>query len=205
MLKINKNDIPLFWNHVIKQYKNYDDLNDNDKGKELRKNLRVHLISEQKGVCAYCCKSINDESSSNEHIKPRANFPTYSLDYNNIVVSCKTKNTCTTAKGNEYSDDFVSPLDDDLESHFSISPDGNIICLTKRAEYTCDLLRLNSYELVEARRAIIKNCSYFGEDIASIKATYLYKDEKAGIYNAYADAILYYCTHPEIRLNTYLL
>lgn len=203
MLKIDKDQIPSFWNHVDKKYNNYDKLNRDDKGKELRQSLRVHIISEQKGICAYCCKSIDDKSSLNEHIKPRAEFPQYSLDYNNIVVSCKTKGTCTTAKGDKYSDDFVSPLDDDLETHFSMSPDGNIICLTERAKYTCDLLKLNSYELVEARKAIIKNCSYFEDDIVSIKETYLYKDKKVGIYNAYADAILHYCTHPEIRLITY--
>lgn len=203
MLKINKEQAPPFWKNVDKKYKNYNDLNCNDRGKELRQNLRVHLISEQKGICAYCCRSIDDNSSSNEHIKPRADFPQYSLSYNNIVASCKTKNTCTIAKGNNYSDDFVSPLDDDLEVHFSMSPDGNIICLTERAEYTCDLLKLNSYELVEARKAVIMNCSYFEDDVDAIKETYLYKDKEAEIYNAYADAILHYCTHPEIRVITY--
>ncbi len=193
MLKIERKPEPDFWKKIRKKYKNYNDLNSSDSGKKARSELHEFLLKEQKGICAYCCKSINMGSSSNEHIKPRESFPKNSLDYDNLVITCNTIGVCGSAKGNKYCDDFVSPLDD-IEKHFKFAPNGKVVCLTESAEHTCALLNLNSYKLIQAHKATLK---YLNEcDVNYIKSCLLSED---GNYPAYADIIKYYCDHPEIR------
>lgn len=196
MLRIERNPQPEFWDG-LKKFKNYNELDNTDEGKKMRSLIREYLIKEQKGICAYCCRSIDNKSSLNEHIKPRDSFDNHSLDYDNIVASCTQSDTCSAAKGKEYSQKFVSPLDDDVENHFALAPNGTIICLTEKAEYTCELLNLNSHNLTQVRKAVIDVCKMYGEDIEDIIKYYLYKDN--GDYQAYADAIKYYCDHSEIR------
>jgi uncharacterized protein (TIGR02646 family) len=61
-----------------------------------KEHVRSALISEQKGICAYCMQRINDEwdNRSNkfrteiEHYKSQDNFPELSLDFNNMLAVC---------------------------------------------------------------------------------------------------------------------
>lgn len=197
MLKIEKDSVPDFWSKVIKRTKNYDGLDSSDEGRIARQKLRNHLIEVQKGICAYCCKSIDSDSSLTEHIKPRDGFPNNTLDYDNMIASCREYDTCSSSKGNEYSSLFVSPLEDDVESHFAFAPDGTLICLSERAEFTCKLLNLNSYRLKKARAATLQFCKSYGDDTDLINEYYLCRED--GNYEAFADIIKYYCEHEEIR------
>lgn len=101
MRRIIKDNTPVFWSDFCQSNprKAYDDLEKSSEGKALRANIRKHMINTQKGVCCYCCKSVDEEDTHNEHIKPRDSFPQYSMDYNNLLVSCNNPNSCGNKKG----------------------------------------------------------------------------------------------------------
>lgn len=123
---------------------------------EHREQLRDELISEQRSLCAYCCRYINKAKAHNEHIEPRHpknGVSLRSLDYFNIVASCNNERTCGSKKKNEYdSERFISPLNPDCEDVFTYYPDG----IMEGNQYTIDLLNLNDYELKEARKAVYR-------------------------------------------------
>ena len=108
------------------------------------------------------------DSSHNEHIEPR-NPGTFvskkSLDYNNIVASCKGfkgDETCGKHKKNRYDEDkFISPLNPECEDKFTYYPDG----IMDGDDYTTELLHLNSYELKEARKAVYRQLLYFDKEM----------------------------------------
>lgn len=62
-------------------------------------------------------------------------------------------------KDNEYSEElFISPLDEDCESHFEYFPDGSIRGITEKGKYTIELLGLNEYSLKDARKCQYASC-----------------------------------------------
>lgn len=181
MIYIEKMDEPA-WLSDYKQ-KNASAKYDSVSFKPYIGTLREYLIKEQKGLCAYCCCSIDLENSHNEHIEPR-NPQGYasnkSLDYNNIVASCngninaaQSETSCGKHKGNSYdSNRFISPLDTQCETKFDYYPNGKII----GDEYTIDLLNLNSYRLKNARRAVYEGIKELDVDV--IKQIYPEDGEK---------------------------
>ena len=141
MIEINKTEEPSFWKDYNKKYPReiYNNLDNSDKGKDVRRQLRKHLLEQQKYVCAYCCSSIDENSTLNEHIYPKESYPQKSMDYNNIVASCNDKKSqnqsCGSKKGNKFDEKlFVSPLEKDCESHFKFYPDGRIEGLDERGK-----------------------------------------------------------------------
>jgi uncharacterized protein (TIGR02646 family) len=50
--------------------------------------IRQATIQEQYGLCAYCCKLINETNSNNEHLASQRSAPNKTLDFDNIVASC---------------------------------------------------------------------------------------------------------------------
>lgn len=191
MRRITRAEAPEFWVKGKRKYSNYDDLDREEGGRKLRGELREHLVLTQKGICAYCCRGIAQDSSLNEHIKPRTQFPQLSLDYDNLVASCKEIDTCGSKKGHDYSELFVSPLDENCEEHFKYAPDGSIIGITEAGKYTCALLNLNAYELKNARKSELKVCqSFHSKDY--VKEYYLH-DQATGNLHQFADVIEYFC------------
>lgn len=65
---------------------NYDDVNKED--------IRIALLKEQGGLCAYCMKPISAEFKDGkpkteiEHFKPQESYPKLSLDYMNMLGVC---------------------------------------------------------------------------------------------------------------------
>lgn len=108
------------------------------------------------------------ENSLNEHIQSEDKYPNNTMNYQNLVVSCKTiggSKTCGPNKENQYDERlFISPLDADCEDQFAYAADGEIIGLTDKGKYTIDLLNLNSYELKEARKATFLSCQWCNEE-----------------------------------------
>ena len=160
MRRIIKDDTPVFWSEFCELNPKivYDDLEKSSEGRELRSNIRKQMINVQKGVCCYCCKSIEAEDTHNEHIKPRNSFPQYSMDYNNLIVSCNSKNSCGIKKDKYYDAKFISPLEEDCESHFKYLANGVIEGVDERGKYTIDILNLNSHKLVSFRKNIYDSC-----------------------------------------------
>src|SRR5690606_14330191 len=69
----------------------------------VRQDIRESCVKEQYFLCAYCCDRITLKSCHNEHIIPQnsALGQNLTLDYNNIVASCKSKNHCGHKKQNQ--------------------------------------------------------------------------------------------------------
>lgn len=160
MKKIIKDQAPAFWTKFIRRHPTirYDDLNATKEGRQLKADIRLHMIQNQQFLCAYCCKIIKADNSHNEHIKPRSLYPNLSMEYNNLLASCSTSNTCGMKKLSQYNSNFISPLREDCESHFQFEPNGRIIGITERGKYTVTLLNLNSFSLVDARSALYDEC-----------------------------------------------
>ena len=93
MIHIEKGVEPEFWKGFRKKHPkiHYAQLEDTEEGKEIRQKLRKHLIAEQYSVCCYCCREIDSDNSLNEHIKPQSVFSEQTMDYENIIASCRGK------------------------------------------------------------------------------------------------------------------
>lgn len=57
----------------------------------LRSHIRNHYRTQQRGVCAYCKKSVSLQSASNchvEHIAPKSKYPKFIFEPKNLCVAC---------------------------------------------------------------------------------------------------------------------
>lgn len=123
--------------------------------------LRESLSAEQHYLCAYCCCSISGEQKDtmNEHVEARAIAPEKSLDYSNIVASCRTLGQCDNAhKGKPL---HLTPLMPACETELQFSISGRVKGTTKRACDAIQTLNLgdterNNRALIEKRKSIIQ-------------------------------------------------
>lgn len=186
MLHIQKGEEPQFLLDFKKKYPKKD--YDSNEFAEYRPALKLELINEQKGLCAYCCGRITEDKAHNEHIEPRhpgKYASNRTLDYNNIVASCNNPERCGNTKGNKYdADKFISPLHEDCEDKFTYYADGKIV----GDDYTIGLLNLNTYELKNARKAVIKQLQYLDKD--TIETCYM--NEEDGQYMPYYNVIKWF-------------
>lgn len=172
MLKVNKEKEPDFLLEYKKKYspRSWADYNKDDIRNEIKKNI---LVLEQDKYCPYCEKSICDNEGHIEHIMPRHLYPKEFQNYNNLIVSCDEKNSCGKYKGNNYNDNLINPVIDDPAKYFDYNiASGEIIPKNNdesskeyiRAIYTIETLNLNSYELKEARKALIDILNVYREN-----------------------------------------
>jgi uncharacterized protein (TIGR02646 family) len=174
MIKIIKGESPEFFEEWKKDNRGrkFSDF----KGKT-RRELKNTLISEQKGLCCYCCASITYEKTIFEHIKPQERYKEFIFSYNNLLASCEGFDeegfTCGHNKDNWYDEKlFISPLSDDCEEYFTYLLNGRIEGSgldDKSADETIYRLYLNSYELTNARKAVIEMILYSEEIIENLK------------------------------------
>ena len=170
----------------------YSDLDTTPDGRAVRQQMRAHLVSSQNGLCAYCCARIGagSDSSLTEHIKPESRFPNETMDYSNLIASCVRKDSCGIAKGSEYSQQFVSPLQPDCAEHFRFYPDGSVVGVDERGKVTCDLLQLDCYPLRSARRAMIESLAWADADYVR---DYYIAPDKDGNCEQFADMLEQLC------------
>lgn len=149
MRRIIKDEEPEFWKSFKRNNPRiiiYKQLDASEKGRQVRSDIKQHMIEHQKYLCAYCCRSIDSDSSHNEHIKPEMTYNTLTMDYNNLVASCSTTESCGMYKGHDYNETlFVSPLHEDCEIHFEFMPDGTILGKTPAGKHTVDALKYNNF------------------------------------------------------------
>ena len=199
MRKIIKKPEPRFWKAFKKKYpqKTYNDLGKSDEDKNLRSKIRDFMIKNQKGLCCYCCKSIDTDNSHNEHIKPQNSYPHLSMDYQNLLASCTTPTgkepSCGHAKRDKYDEKrFVSPLDDDCKEHFKFLPDGRILPMSEKGDYTIKLLNLWSFDLTKSRRALLKDCEKSAKQLDRETFYQYYIAENNGILPRFVDMVSYF-------------
>lgn len=137
----------------------YDDFNCPEKQR-----LKEDMLSEQYGLCCYCMKSIEYRDGHIEHIKPRHPFVKETMDYSNMLISCngtkaykEDKESCGHQRGNWYDANYISPLEANVESHFTYDLNGHIIpkANDKRALETISHLKLDCYSLCKKRQTAI--------------------------------------------------
>ena len=132
--------------------------------------LRKHILeNEQNCLCAYCeIKVACDSSSSIDHFRKKASdfFPRKTLDYNNLLVTCKTSGRCEAYKdSNIQKEDYkklINPVKEDPEKFFGYLPTGEIFIkeenLTaadiEKAKFTRDIFKLDDVALQIRRRTV---------------------------------------------------
>ena len=164
MIHIKRENEPLFWSQFRKKNPGirYSQLYETEEGTDASRQLRSFNISQQHGLCAYCCCRIDPEESLNEHLKPEGRYPQFSMDYENLVACCNktgVEETCSASKKSQYDEKwFISPLEEDCEDYFEYYPNGEIVSESQKGKYTIEILNLNSYRLREARKARLKAC-----------------------------------------------
>lgn len=139
-----------------------------------KQDLHDALLQEQGYVCCYCGRSIRREDghladdgtgqpgSHIEHFRPQESYPKLALCYENLHVSCiRARNPgtplhCGHAKGNAFDEALaISPTDPLCEQQFGYALDGRIIPKGKKAEYMCNLLKLDVPFLRNRRAAVL--------------------------------------------------
>lgn len=123
---------------------------------ELRKTIRLSLLTEQYHLCAYCCKPLEKiKDCHNEHVEPQSKKPELSLDYNNLVASCETSKQCGHAKENKELP--LTPLMLECETELKFKLSGKVKGLTERAKEMIDILNLGdkNIALIEYRKKLI--------------------------------------------------
>ena len=151
--------------HPTKIYKDLG-ANDASLGEDdpmvIRQIIGQACLVEQFYLCAYCCKEIGIilYDCGNEHILPQSIYPEKSLDFNNIVASCKAKDNCDAAKKNQ--EIAINPLSARCETEFNFNISGTVTGLTDDAKQTIDVLRLGdslqqNQKLVDMRKQAIAN------------------------------------------------
>lgn len=127
-----------------------------------RQAIRTHCASEQMYLCAYCCKTINGDSTDtvNEHVEPRSVAPNKDLDIANIVASCSTKGQCDDS--HKAKNIPLTPLMSACETELKFSLSGRVKGLTDRARVSIDILNLGDHErknkkLVEMRKQLVNS------------------------------------------------
>ena len=132
----------------------YKDLKGNE---EVKSSIQASLLNEQDHLCCYCEKSIDTEKSHIEHIKPQSQFPTETLDYDNLLASCNEFCSCGHKKAKWYSElDFIHPLHQDCDTHFKFELNGQVSGTSKAGQITINALGLNSQKLVKQRGSVLK-------------------------------------------------
>lgn len=158
----------------------YKDLGANDESlgeddpKVIRQIIGQACLVEQFYLCAYCCKEIGavEYDCGNEHILPQSIYPEKSLDFDNIVSSCKAKDSCDATKKNQEIN--ISPLSPRCETEFKFNISGTIVGSTDDAKQTIDVLKLGdsvqqNQRLVDIRKQVIANFLFIqGTDIENL-------------------------------------
>lgn len=124
-----------------------------------RQDIRMACAIEQFYLCAYCCKRITGDSrdTMNEHVIARNTAPNKSLDYTNIVASCRTPDQCDDAHGSQLLP--LTPFDSECETDIRFKLSGRVEGKTNDAQETIRILNLGNYNksLVEQRRQFINS------------------------------------------------
>lgn len=151
----------------------------------LRKEIRQALMAEQRGLCAYTGRRIDDDSCHIEHLKPQRHcLKGEDISYSNMVACVPAPNAPDLPYGacrkRDWPDTtqialFVSPLQPDCEARFSFTLRGQINAShpgDRAAEETIKHLGLDHQELEQLRKSAIDGTlAFHGRGPASLSIT----------------------------------
>lgn len=138
--------------------------------------LKQFLLKEQQSLCCYCMSKIDEHSMVVEHYKPKDKYGDYTLDYSNLLASCKGQTGihrhCDNKKENTELQKIPNPsnhkanirinqiIDYSYSGEVKIKDalDKNLSQVEKCAflKDINDVLNLNNEELVRARSSKLK-------------------------------------------------
>lgn len=127
------------------------------------RSIRTSCISEQYGLCAYCCQSISVDNAHNEHLESQDRAPNRTLDFSNIVASCQHPNQCGHGRGTQTLP--LTPLMDECENELKFYLTGRVAGKTERATVAIEALNLGHTDqsnrgLIGRRKAMIDTLIY---------------------------------------------
>jgi uncharacterized protein (TIGR02646 family) len=123
-----------------------------------RRAIRQACLDEQKGLCAFCCRSATVDEGHNAHIRSQSRYPQQSLDWSNIVASCTAVEHCGIFQGQN--DIPLTPLMPECETELLFYASGRIKACTDRAQKTIDILNLDSLLLRHKRKKALESLVY---------------------------------------------
>lgn len=134
-----------------------------------KEQLREELLKEQGYICCYCNRRIDLQNNSIEHFLPKGN-PSYfkfAYSYDNLFLSCdgfakepSPRLVSCNERRLEHELLPLSPLHEDIESHFTFTIDGQIVALTQQGETLIKKLGLDIDQLNDLRKAYIGDYIY---------------------------------------------
>ncbi len=136
----------------------YQNLDDSEQGKSTRQAIRQAAIKEQYGLCAYCCKQINESNSNNEHLVSQRADSNRTLDFANIVASCTTPKRCNQERGSQ--ELLLTPLMAECESELRFYLSGKVEGTTDRASKAIGILGLDTRAAREERKGLVDSLIY---------------------------------------------
>lgn len=107
MQYIKKKNIPSKkWATYFKKGDGGDEEEDSYIYTQAHPDLKKYLLEEQNGLCAYCQREININTSTVEHILPQSLNKELSTNYHNLVLVCSGSTAgekhCDKARGNQF-------------------------------------------------------------------------------------------------------
>lgn len=158
MKKINKSKAPKIFRNFIKNNKpvNWDGI------KEIRPNLRKHILeTEQDLQCAYCESAIIPERSKShiDHFNRKHLFPELTFEYDNLLVSCNNSNRCASSKDSNVNsrdvyENLINPVYEDPSDYFEYFTSGKLVSKNEKAEFTEEIFNLNHPGLKQQRNDV---------------------------------------------------
>ncbi|MCL9802163.1 TIGR02646 family protein [Pseudomonas sp. AKS31] len=132
---------------------------------EERQSVRTACITEQFGLCAYCCQSISVSAAHNEHVAAQDTFPARTLDFSNIVASCENRLHC--GHGRKTQPLKVTPFMTECETELKFYLSGRVVGKTDRATESIKTLNLGDTEesnrgLIEKRKRMVDDLIFTG-------------------------------------------
>ena len=165
MRKIEKKEAPAFYTKYLtkNKHKTWKDID------PIRKELRNHILGEQKNCCAYTETRISNLDNCHiDHFKTRNLFPEYTFDYSNLLVSCNNENYGAKHKDKlvKEKDDYknlINPAEECADAYIEYTITGSVEAINKnqRGIQTINYFNLNERSLLERRRLHALNFSNF--------------------------------------------
>lgn len=171
MRYIEKQPAPEFFKTDTQRLSNWAEYGKQGEKRKAKEHMLEH---EQAHLCVYCESKVNLNQSHIEHIKPKAQdmYPHLTFVWENLAVSCngtvhnpqndKDPHNCGHKKENEYDEAlFIDPtVVTDIRDYFQYDVDDATILPSPKkpqsAQYTINILRLNSARLSKAREITLK-------------------------------------------------
>ncbi len=133
--------------------------------------LRQSLVTEQFHLCCYCNSEIKGLplDTKVEHFLPKETYKEKAFHYGNLFAACNggervrpVELSCDSHKGykDPKKDNILSPLLENVHSHFSYKENGEIIGKTNEGKNAIHFLNLACKRLNLSRKAVIEDYIY---------------------------------------------